>query len=148
MTIFTKCNIFMGGTWKKRRFYSYSEKEPKGEILDINWAKTQYSTETIFTKSKVFLCEAHPLFWFFVKKCKILDKITQKHNVIQDNFHTMPSFIWEVCSLYFALFCKKIEQKLGVYTEFEQKLRKIQCLFSQNVTFFMWGTWSERRFYS
>ena len=58
----------MGGTWPKREFLLINLKRTKGEILDRNCEKTPYSTATIFTKRKVFLCEAHRLFWLFFRQ--------------------------------------------------------------------------------
>ena len=54
----------------------------------------------------------------------------------------------QVTSSLFCCFCQKLEQKVRFQTEFEQKPRIVQGLFSQKITFCMRGTWSIRRFYS
>ena len=51
-------------------------------------------------------------------------------------------------SLFRCFFCQKLERNVRFQTEFEQKPRIIQRQFSQNLTFFMRGTWSKCRFYS
>ena len=77
-------------------------------------------------------------------------KIEHKPNIIQGHISQKVRFSTRgiLYRLYFAVFCQQREQKGRFQTEFEQKPRIEQRLFSQNIMFFMHGAWSKRRFYS
>ena len=154
----------MRGTWWKHEILLINCKRTKMWDIRQKLNKTPYNTATTFTKCNVFFIETHPLFLVISRQeidrteVQFLQKIWKrtKREILDKHWAKCPynkTTIFTKCNdfyggviIFISLFFVKnrpkgeISDRVWANTSYV-----IQWIFTQNVMFFMKGTWSKRK---